>query len=68
MAGKNQITLSAKEKFFSEYFSRHKQYPVCPLCNKEIQRVDLHSAEYIKTRSGTEMFVHRACVSGKKVK
>ena len=63
MASKNTIILNAKEKFFGEYFSKYKQYPVCPICNKEIQRIDLNQAEYIKTRNGTEMFVHRHCIS-----
>lgn len=68
MANNKPISLSAKETFFGEYYSKYKQYPVCPICNEEIQRSNLDSAEYIKARSGTKFFAHRACILGKKVK
>lgn len=68
MARKNTIKISDKEKFFGEYYSKYKQHPVCPMCGKEIQRADLDATEYIKTKSGTEFFAHRACILGKKVK
>lgn len=68
MAKNKQISLSTKEVFFGEYYSKYNKYPVCPVCNEEIQRSNLESSEYIKTKSGTEFFAHRACILGKKVK
>lgn len=62
MANSRVIKLSAKEKYFGEYFSKYNKYPVCPLCNEEIQRNNLDSAEYIKTKTGSEFFVHRTCM------
>lgn len=64
MAAKTAIELSDKEKYFGEYYSKYNKHPVCPVCNEEIQRGDLASAEYIKTKSGTEFFAHRCCILG----
>lgn len=67
MANSRAIKLIAKELYFGDYFSKYNKYPVCPVCNKEIQRTDLDSAEYIKTKTGSEFFAHRNCILGKKV-
>lgn len=34
----------------------------CPVCNKEIKEEDLPACEYVKTRRGTDIFVHHDCV------
>lgn len=67
MANNKPIDLSPKERFFGEYYSNHNKYPVCPICNEEIQRANLDTAEYIKTKTGSELFVHRTCMFRKKV-
>lgn len=36
--------------------------PMCPVCNEHIRRSDIDKAEYIKTKRGTEIFIHTKCV------
>lgn len=36
----------------------------CPVCGKEIKESDdLKDVEYVKTKRGTEIFIHTKCVS-----
>lgn len=36
----------------------------CPVCGKEIKEDDdLNDVEYVKTKRGTEIFIHTKCVS-----
>lgn len=39
----------------------HKE-PNCYICNKRIDLEDYQETEYIKTKRGTEIFVHTDCV------
>lgn len=44
-------------------FERQHRKVSCPGCGKEIQEGDDFSEiEYIKTKSGTQLFIHRACI------
>lgn len=36
--------------------------PVCPHCNKTISVSDAIDSEYIKTKRGTEIFIHTKCI------
>lgn len=34
----------------------------CPVCGQELKEDKLDGVEYIKTKRGTEIFIHRDCV------
>lgn len=34
----------------------------CPVCGKEIKEDALDDVEYVKTKRGTEIFIHTKCV------
>ena len=34
----------------------------CPVCGKEIKEDNLDGVEYVKTKRGTEIFIHNGCV------
>lgn len=34
----------------------------CPVCGKELKESTLDGVEYVKTKRGTEIFIHRGCV------
>lgn len=36
--------------------------PQCPVCNKDCHTSDAEELEYIKTKRGTEIFIHTECV------
>ena len=59
--------LNKKERYFNDYYSKHKNFPICPICDRKVQMSDLKHAEYVKARSGNEMFFHRSCFYGKKM-
>ena len=35
----------------------------CHICKKELKSDDAKDLEYVKTKRGTELFIHTACVS-----
>lgn len=35
---------------------------LCPVCGKEIKGDNLNGVEYVKTKRGTEIFIHNSCV------
>ena len=39
-----------------------KEKPQCPVCNKTCYTSDYDELEYIKTKRGTEIFIHTECV------
>lgn len=44
-------------------FKRQRAKVICPGCNKEIREEDDFSEiEYVKTKRGTQLFIHRACI------
>lgn len=36
--------------------------PRCPVCNKEVDGTEADELEYVKTKRGTEIFIHTECV------
>ena len=34
----------------------------CPVCGHELKESTLDGVEYVKTKRGTEIFIHRDCV------
>lgn len=44
------------------YKKRHERYPVCEGCRNEICEADTDDVEYIKTKRGDELFIHKGCV------
>lgn len=36
--------------------------PECPVCNKKLYLTDATELEYVKTKRGTEIFIHTNCV------
>ena len=34
----------------------------CPVCGQELKESTLDDVEYVKTKRGTEIFIHRDCV------
>ena len=34
----------------------------CPVCGQELKESTLDGVEYVKTKRGTEIFIHRDCV------
>lgn len=34
----------------------------CPVCGQELRESGLDGVEYVKTKRGTEIFIHRDCV------
>lgn len=52
-----------KSKCLNGYLKKHaNKYPECPVCHKTIYTHDLDNIEYIKTKRGTEIFIHTNCV------
>lgn len=44
-------------------FKRQRAKVICPGCNKEIREEDDFSEiEYVKTKRGTQLFIHGACI------
>lgn len=35
----------------------------CHICKKELKAEEAQGLEYVKTKRGTELFIHTACVS-----
>lgn len=52
-----------KNKIHATWVRKHeKEQPECPVCGKKIKTGDLPECEYVKSKRGTEMFVHTKCV------
>lgn len=52
-----------KSKCLNWYSKKHYgKYPECPVCHKTIYSQDLDNIEYVKTKRGTEIFIHTRCV------
>ena len=52
-----------KLKLHAKLEKKNRGPVVCEVCRKEIMKFDLEKCEYVKTKRGTEMFVHRKCVT-----
>lgn len=52
-----------KKSCYERYRKSHSnKAPTCPVCGKDIYSYDLDEVEYIKTKRGTDIFVHTRCV------
>lgn len=52
-----------KEKCLERYLKKHENdHPECPVCHRTIYPHDLADSEYVKTKRGTEIFIHTDCV------
>lgn len=59
------IALSEKKKksMIEKMVEKHKAPVICPGCDEAIREDDdLETIEYIKTKRGTEIFLHRGCL------
>lgn len=59
------ITLSEKKKksMIGKWVEKHKAPVICPGCDEAIREDDdLETIEYIKTKRGTEIFLHHGCL------
>ena len=59
------IALSEKKKksMIEKMVEKHKAPVICPGCDEAIREDDdLETIEYIKTKRGTEIFLHHGCV------
>lgn len=57
------MIIKNKQSVYERYMNKHGQrQPECPVCGKAIYTSDLDSVEYIKTKRGTEIFIHTECV------
>ena len=47
----------------SEPFAKDENLKIhCPVCGEELKESKLDGVEYVKTKRGTEMFIHNGCV------
>ena len=52
-----------KKSNYGRYLQQHDwAKPMCPVCSKKIAEDDLDKVEYIKTKRGTVIFVHKECI------
>lgn len=59
------MILSEKKKksMIEKWVKKHKAPVICPGCDEVIREDDdLEIIEYIKTKRGTEIFLHRGCL------
>lgn len=57
-----ELTDKKKKSLLEKYRKRHKECAICPGCKEYIRESDeLADIEYIKTKRGTEVFLHRGC-------
>lgn len=57
------LSEAKKKNMIEKWVKKHKALVSCPGCNEAIREDDdLETIEYIKTRRGTEIFLHRGCV------
>lgn len=57
-----ELTDKKKKSLLEKYKERHRECAICPGCKEYIRGSDeLADVEYIKTKRGTEVFLHRGC-------
>ena len=57
-----ELTDKKKKSLLEKYEERHRGCAICPGCKEYIRGSDeLADVEYIKTKRGTEVFLHRGC-------
>ena len=60
---KSKLYKKEKKKLSTAYGITNEDRKIkCPVCGKEIKEEGLDSVEYVKTKRGTEIFVHTGCV------
>lgn len=52
----------ALDKYSLNKLFKMKKHPHCPLCDEECTTQDADELEYVKTKRGTEIFIHTECV------
>ena len=52
------------DKRLKARFRNRLHSPLCPVCNSPCFSFDADNLEYIKTKRGTEIFLHTKCVKG----
>ena len=52
----------ALDKRLITKFEKMIHKPSCPVCNKPCYESEYENLEYIKTKRGTEIFIHTECV------
>ena len=52
----------ALDKYSLNKLFKMKHNPCCPVCNKKCTTQDINELEYVKTKRGTEIFIHTECV------
>ena len=58
------MIIKNKQSVYERYMKKHGRIqPECPVCGKAIYTSDLDDTEYVKTKRGTEIFIHAKCVS-----
>lgn len=61
---KLRLLIKKKERLELEWGINDEDKKVkCPVCGKEIKEDGLNDVEYVKTKRGTEIFIHTKCVS-----
>ena len=57
-----ELTDKKKKSLLEKYKERHRGCAICPGCKEYIRGSDeLADVEYIITKRGTEVFLHRGC-------
>ena len=58
-----ELTDKKKKSLLEKYRNRYGKCATCPGCEEYIRENDeLENIEYIKTKRGTEIFLHRGCL------
>lgn len=61
---KLRLLRKKKERMELEWGNNDEDKKVkCPVCGKEIKEDGLNNVEYVKTKRGSEIFIHTKCVS-----
>lgn len=57
------MIIKNKQSVYGRYMNKHDHIqPECPVCGKAIYTSDLDDVEYVRTKRGTEIFIHAKCV------
>lgn len=51
----------ALDKYSLNKLYKKTETPRCPVCDKECHLSDVDDLEYVKTKRGTEIFIHTEC-------
>lgn len=54
--------LKKKQEAFKYNRNDEDKKVKCPVCSKEITEADIDTVGYVKTKRGTEILIHTACV------